>query len=271
MSSPVWWVKLIKKIFPQRFWVARLTRLPPLGALAHWVTFAKDDLVYLPVNQSIPVNETIQHPGNLVLPSQVVDFFIEPATHRLIMNFCLCREGNHCQDYPRDFGCIFLGEAVLKINPLFGRLATKEETLEHARRCREAGLVHLVGRNQLDAIWLGAGPGEKLMTICSCCPCCCLWKTLPDLTPKISEKVARLPGVEVQVTDRCLGCGTCKEGVCFVNAIRLVDGQAFISGDCRGCGRCVEICPNEAIELAVRDGAYLKAVIQRLAKSVDIG
>ena len=270
MSSPVWFVNLIKKIFPQRFWVARLTRLPVLGALADWMVFAQDDMVYLPSNRSIAVNETIERPADMVLPSRVVDHFIESASYHCVMNFCLCRESNQCKDYPREYGCIFLGEAVLKINPRLGRLVSKEEALEHARRCREAGLVHVIGRNKLDEIWLGAGPGEKLMTICSCCPCCCLWKVLPEITPSIGAKVMRMPGVDVRVTDRCLGCGSCTEGVCFVEAIRLVDGRARIGPECRGCGRCVEVCPNEAIELTLGGNGTVEHVIRRLEQRVDV-
>ena len=83
-----------------------------------------------------------------------------------------------------------------------------------ARRCR-AGLVHLIGRNKLDSVWLGAGPSHKLMTICNCCPCCCLWRMIPQLDPAIGAKVTRMPGVSVTVTDRCAGCGTCAAGICF--------------------------------------------------------
>jgi Pyruvate/2-oxoacid:ferredoxin oxidoreductase delta subunit len=271
LSSPVWFVNLIKKIFPQRFWVARLTRLPVLGALAHRVFFAEDDMIYLPINRSIQVNETIHRSPDLVLPSQVVNHFIQTASYRWIMDFCLCREGNQCKDYPRTYGCIFLGEAVLKINPRFGRLATVAEALAHAGKCREAGLVHVVGRNKLDEIWLAAGPGEKLMTICNCCPCCCLWKALPDLSPQIGSKVSRLPGVNVIVSDLCLGCAACTEGICFVNAIQLVDGQAQIGPECRGCGRCVEVCPNGAIELTLDQSHPIQDVIQRLSQRVDVG
>jgi Fe-S-cluster-containing hydrogenase component 2 len=142
--------------------------------------------------------------------------------------------------------------------------------LEHVRRCREAGLVHLVGRNKLDTVWLGVGPGEKLMTICNCCPCCCLWKMLPQLTPTIANRITRMDGVSVSVTDRCSGCGSCCEGICFVDAIHLVDGLATIDDECRGCGRCVEVCPNEAIELHVASNAFVQRAIERLAPLVDL-
>ena len=270
MSRPLWFVKLLKKSFPQRFLVARMTNVPLLGSLIDWGLFAGDDLVYLPTDRSVLINENIDQTENLVLPSSVVDHFIEKASHHWVMDFCICRESSQCQDYPRQYGCIFLGEAVLKINPRLGRLVSKADALEHAKRCREAGLVHVVGRNKLDVMWLGAGPGEKLLTICNCCPCCCLWKVLPEITPRIGDKVSRLPGVSVQVSDLCQGCGTCTDGVCFVDAIRLVNNQAFIGEDCRGCGRCAEVCPNEAISLTICGNTYVDQTIERLSQRVNV-
>lgn len=138
------------------------------------------------------------------------------------------------------------------------------------RRCREAGLVHLIGRNKLDTVWLGVGPGTKLMTICNCCPCCCLWRVLPYVSSQIGSKVTRMPGVSVTVTDRCIGCGTCTEEVCFVNAIHLVDGHAAIGDACRGCGRCVDVCPQGAIEISIKYDQFVEKSIARLAPLVDL-
>jgi ferredoxin len=130
--------------------------------------------------------------------------------------------------------------------------------------------VHLIGRNKLDTVWLGIGPSDRLMTICNCCPCCCLWRMLPQIDPAIGSKVSRLPGVSVTVTDRCAGCGTCAGGICFVDAIRLQEGRAMISDACRGCGRCVEVCPTGAIELTVEDLGFVDAAIARLTPLVDV-
>jgi ferredoxin len=187
------------------------------------------------------------------------------------MDFCICREAEGCQDYPQKLGCLFLGEAVLKINPKLGRLVSQEEAFAHVERCRQAGLVHLIGRNKLDTVWLGANPGDKLLTICNCCPCCCLWKILPILAPSIGDKITKIPGVQVAVSEACLGCGTCAEEICFVDAIHLNEaGIAEINTACRGCGRCVEICPNEAIELRIEDPAFVAQTINRITNIVDV-
>jgi ferredoxin len=279
MARPVWFVELIKKSFPSRFLAARVTRAPVIGKLIDRMLFWGDDLVYLPKDRTIQIHAAIERPADMVLPSQVVEHFIEQASYHWIMNFCLCRDSNHCQDYPVAYGCLFLGEAVLGINPALGRRVTKAEALEHARRCREAGLVHLVGRNKLDTVWLGVSPGEKLLTICNCCPCCCLWKILPVVSQSIAAKVTKMPGVKVAVGDLCQGCGTCTQQVCFVGAIRLVDGpadlqpdsRAEIGDECRGCGRCVEVCPNGAIQITINGGVYIQETIERIAPLVELG
>jgi ferredoxin len=270
MSRPVWFVKLLRKFFPYRFLFARLTQISAVARLTDRLLFKGDDLTYLPQDRVIPVNEAIDGPGETVLPSQVVEHFIDKATHHWIMNTCICRRAAGCEDYPIDLGCLFLGQAAEGINPKLGRRVTKQEALEHVMRCREVGLVHLIGRNKLDTVWLGIGPGHRLLTVCNCCPCCCLWRVLPHIAPQIGAKVRRMPGVAVAVTDRCAGCGTCTQGVCFVEAIRLVDGQAVIGDVCRGCGRCVDVCPHGAIELTVAGDRFIETSIDRISSLVDL-
>jgi ferredoxin len=72
------------------------------------------------------------------------------------------------------------------------------------------------------------------------------------------------------VGDRCVGCATCTRDVCFVDAIRVIDGRAVIGQDCRGCGRCVSVCPQEAIELTIEDDWFVTQAIARLAPLVDL-
>jgi UDP-glucose 4-epimerase len=55
-----------------------------------------------------------------------------------------------------------------------------------------------------------------------------------------------------------------------VDAITLVNGRAVISDACRGCGRCVEVCPEGAIELTVESDAIYEETIERLSSLVDV-
>ena len=166
-------------------------------------------------------------------------------------------------------GCLFLGEAATEIDTRLGRQVGVEEALEHLRRCREEGLVHLVGRNKLDSVWLGARPKERLMTVCNCCPCCCLWRMIPHLREDLGRRVTGMPGVEVTIGEGCTGCGTCLDS-CFLDAISLREGRAEIDqGLCRGCGRCSEVCPHGAIDLYVREGAT-EELLDSLGSLVEI-
>ena len=223
--------------------------------------------------RTVEVRQFFELPEDVVLPSQVVDHFIDQASDLWIMNACLCRQSEGCEDYPIDIGCLFMGRAVREINPALGRLVTRQEAKAHVRRAREAGLVHLIGRNKLDSMWLGAGPGDQLLTVCNCCPCCCLFGVLPHLDELWSDKITRMPGVQVQVTDRCVGCGACTRDVCFVDAIQMVESEdqtvrAQIGEVCVGCGRCVDVCPQHAIELLCAEG--VEQAIARISPSIDV-
>ncbi len=272
MGAPLWLVQMIKQTFPNVGLIAKLTNAPIIGRIIDKMLFEGDDIIYLPKDDSITINigQKLDRPVETALPSQIVHDFIEKANYHWIMNFCICRDSSDCKDYPKDYGCLFLGEAVLGINPNLGRLVSKEEAHEYVRKCREAGLVHLIGRNKLDSAWLNVRPGERLLTICNCCPCCCLWRVLPDINPEIGRKVTKMAGVEVRVTDDCVGCGTCTEGICFVDAIKLVGGKARISDACRGCGRCIAVCPEGAIELTIDRDDFRKESTERLDRVVDV-
>jgi ferredoxin len=46
---------------------------------------------------------------------------------------------------------------------------------------------------------------------------------------------------------QCIGCARC-QGVCQVDAVRIIDGKAVIDPTkCIKCGKCVEVCPVNAV------------------------
>jgi Pyruvate/2-oxoacid:ferredoxin oxidoreductase delta subunit len=270
MSRPIWFVEIIKSLFPGRFALARSTHIKPIGKIINQWLFKGDDLSYLPTNLKLPVGKAPSIQTDYVLPSQVVDHFIEQASDLWVMDECICRSASNCEAYPIDIGCLFMGEATRGINPRLGRAVSKQEARAHVERARQAGLVHLIGRNKLDTVWLGVGPGNKLLTVCNCCPCCCLWRMHPDLTPGIRATLHRIPGVRVTVSEQCSGCELCMDDVCFVSAIEMVAGKAKIGEACLGCGRCVAICPEEAIHFTVEDQEFIQTTIDRLSPLVDL-
>jgi len=162
-----------------------------------------------------------------------------------------------------------MGEAAKKIDPKLGHPATKEEAHNHIKHADEAGLIHVIGRNKLDSVWLDVSPGQKLLTVCNCCPCCCLWKMLPNLNNSISGRITKMEGIEIQVGSNCVGCEACSK-VCFVDAIKIVEGKAQINDNCRGCGRCVEVCPNHAISITAPTSEVIEQTIMRIKEKVDV-
>ena len=51
-----------------------------VGKLIERMLFWGDDLVYLPKDSTIQIHAAIERPMDMVLPSQVVEHFIEQAT-----------------------------------------------------------------------------------------------------------------------------------------------------------------------------------------------
>ncbi|MFN2302378.1 MAG: DUF362 domain-containing protein [Anaerolineales bacterium] len=273
MARPLWFVRMLKRSFSLRYIGAEMTKWPIIGRAMEHALFnghkTGDALFYLPKDRVV-INQQIDEGENVVVPSAVVTHFIEKANYIFLMDRCICRDAADCQDYDHNIGCIFLGEAVLDINPKLGQLVDKEAALAHVKRAREAGLVHLIGRDKIDAVWMGVKPSEKLMTICNCCPCCCLFRFIPNLAPKLQQKIDRMPGVHLEVSEDCTGCGLCIQEVCFIDAIHLEDGRAVIDDTCRGCGNCVGVCPQNAIRLVIESEDYIDSTIQRLSKAVDV-
>jgi len=263
--------KFSKLAVPRRYFQKNPLKIPFIARRVRKWLFEGDDLICLTKDNVIDVEQSIDNASSMVLPSQVVEPFIEKACYRLIMNTCLCRDASRCKDYPADFGCIFLGEAAKGIHPDLGREATADQCLEHLARCREAGLVHIVGKARLDTVWLDVGPGEKLFTICNCCPCCCISRGIPYYDPMFRDGFFRMPGVTVTVGDDCQGCGICAEGVCMYHAIAMDNDRASIDDEkCMGCGRCVPVCPDRAITVTVEDNGFVRETIERLAGEIDV-
>lgn len=276
-------ISLVKHIFHLRFKTAKLTRKSKImNKIITKMLFEKDGTFFIPnddsikniirendnlelkedinnnqenpdknaltVNETIEINQKFNTPQEIVFPSDIIKQLIKKADNIVIMNKCLCRSSADCKDYPHDLGCIFMGNATKKISRKYCKEATVEDAIEHIDKCNEAGLVHIMGRNKIDEIWLHVSPGEELFTICNCCPCCCLWRVYPNLSDNLQNNFFKLPGIQVYTnTDECIGCGKCYK-ICFTDAIEIIDKKAVIDTEkCKGCGQCSNNCPTDAI------------------------
>jgi hypothetical protein len=104
LARPLWFVALIKKTFPNIKFIAKLTKFPVIGKFVDKLLFEGDDIIYLTQDKIVPVNKSVEKEADMVLPSQVLEYFINKANYHFIMNTCICRESLDCQDFPIDLG-----------------------------------------------------------------------------------------------------------------------------------------------------------------------
>jgi pyruvate formate lyase activating enzyme len=100
------------------------------------------------------------------------------------------------------------------------------------------------------------GPGIRTTVFMKGCPLGCLWCQNP-------ESQTSRPEIFLD-SEKCQGCGDCVR-VCPEGAIELFEGRSRTNRDlCRGAGKCAEVCPNEARNLM---GRYVTAreVFERVA------
>ena len=227
---------IVNYIFNWRFRIAKLTKQSKIiRKIIDKGLFEDDDVTVIP--NTIKINKTIEAEKSEFIPTDILKEVIEKIDDIVIMNSCLCRTSNNCKDYPQDIGCIFLGPTSRKIPQNLCHKASKKEARDHVDKADAAGLSHIIGRNKIDSIWMNVKPKEGLLTICHCCPCCCLWKVIPQLDDKISDKMHKLDGVEIAIDNsKCIDCMKCLNEICMSEAISFKDNAIQINQNkCRGC------------------------------------
>jgi len=242
---------------------ARLTKFPPVGRLVKHFFFDGDFAVYLPHKKAQKGQVKV------VLPDAVVNYFIEQASFRFQMNGCVCRETNRCQNYPPDLGCLFLGEAARGINPALGREVGVAEAKAIQKRVDELGLINMVGKLRLDRVLLAVSPGERLLTICHCCECCCLFNLLPYLATPIGARFRSWTGLRSRWTGpAAVVADASKPALPGLSALKREKPSS--EKQCRGCGRCVTSCPAEAITLIIEKDDFIEESILRIRSYVQV-
>ena len=245
--------------------VFKMTKVPVLKTLGRLVIKPGETTL-----SYVPVFENLELPEGTVAPISVIEHFINEASDHLILSRCPCRSGNDCKMVDPNFGCTFLGPAVRKVDPEVGRLVTREEALEHLRQATEAGLVSCLGAFKGDAIMMGIQRDHKhLMTICHCCPCCCISTAMPLAHKDARDLLVKMEGVNVEITDSCNGCGLCVE-TCIFDQVTIEEKKAVIGAECKGCGRCAAVCKREGVRITIDDPDYIDRCIERIGSLVDV-
>jgi UDP-glucose 4-epimerase len=242
----------------------RMMKIPGVARRHSW---SRGDLNNM---RFLPVNEEIEAPEGFPLPIELLYRLIDEASYRVVIDYCFCRRGCDCKTYPVSTGCLVLGAGAKQIATSVRREVGVEEARRHTDDAVATGLVPFIGKIRLDNLLYGIKDHGRFLTVCFCCECCCVSRftqhiPIADLEPAYT----RLPGVEVIVSDECVGCGECVEG-CFMNAISVEGGKAVIGEYCRACGRCATVCPSEALEVRLTDPAFLEEAYRQISGYVNI-
>ncbi len=177
---------------------------------------------------------------------------IKTASH-IAIGTCYCRH----KMYHMDKAC----DAPMEICMTFNTSAASLIKHGHARRVDEVegmALLHQAYENNL--VQFGDNVREKVNFICNCCGCCCeamiAARRFAILNPVHTTNF--IPEIE---GESCNGCGKCVN-VCPVEAMSLISANdphrpkmklARLEEDlCLGCGLCVRSCPKDSIHLEAR-------------------
>lgn len=226
----------------------------------------------------IPINVSLGTYENQIIPMVVLEHFFKRASLMYLVD-CGCRLGNECKDYDARLGCMYLGKGVAKLDLTLpwriekhGHLASYDEAMAQARKAIESGLVPVMGRYRAEAAMMYALPDEgDMLTICYCCPCCCIQGGVKHRSSAVRKIFKRMEGVNVQVDEElCVGCEDCLE-VCIYDGINITEGKAQVNQEtCLGCGRCERMCQNDAITINIDDYNQIDDLIARIESYVNV-
>ena len=215
------------------------------------------------------INRSVGEKVDEVLPAQVVHDFIDEASIHVIMDKCGCRLAKKCEHHTSDIGCLFMGETALKMPHGVSRRVTPDQAHKHVERAISAGLIPMTGKVRVDNFIFLTPDKSKLLSVCFCCHCCCMMTAMKHIPPdRFDEIMTRVEGLEIEVTESCIGCGECVD-TCGFDAISIVNGKAVHSDKCRGCGRCATYCKQNAVLITVNNPNALEDVKKRIESYVD--
>jgi ferredoxin len=248
-------------------WFGAASRFAKFKWIKNVVPWFKSDglnVYFLPINEDIDLGE------DTVVPVDILCEMIDRVSHRVIVDVCLCRATLGCERYPHDVGCLMMGASALEIDPGISREVTRDEAKEHVRKAAEAGLIPFMGKARVDNFVFGIKNKKQLLSVCFCCECCCISRFARNVPVELrSENLNRLEGLSVEITGDCNGCGLCLDS-CFLRVIEIKEGKAVIGEGCVGCGRCATACRRDAVKITLDNPGLVDQVCSRLEQLVDI-
>lgn len=184
---------------------------------------------------------------------------IKTASH-IGVGMCYCR---HKMDHIGK-AC----DAPMDICMTFNSVAESLTKHGYAREIDEQECLDLLHKAyDYNLVQFGENQQKDVSFICNCCSCCCE-AMIGARKFGFQQAVHTTNFLPVIVEDKCSGCGKCVD-VCPVEAISLVSShepnskKRLVKLDervCLGCGLCVKVCQTKAIYLKSRDKRVITPV-----------
>ncbi len=182
---------------------------------------------------------------------------IQTATH-IGVGLCYCR--HKMEHLGRSCG------APMDICMTFNATAASLTKHGHARRIDSAECLDLLHQSyEHNLVQFGENVREEVNFICNCCGCCCE-AMIAARRFSILNPVHTTNFIPVVSDQECNGCGKCVN-VCPVEAMTLVSAcdphhpnrkKALVNEErCLGCGVCVRSCNRKSIILKSREKRVL--------------
>ena len=182
---------------------------------------------------------------------QVLDYeratnVIDTASH-IGISMCYCRHKAMHEGHACD--------APMDICMTFNTTAATLIKYGHARQVDAAECRDLLAQAyDYNLVQFGENVRRRVNFICNCCSCCCeamlAIKRFGVAQTICSNFISRINA------EKCVGCGKCMK-ICPVNAIEMIEENGrkkarVVPERCIGCGVCVKNCPTHALMLEPR-------------------
>ncbi len=236
-----------------------------LGELFYQYMNIEDDFVTALMSLPTPIGRTFVQEEEIekhivhVLDYEKATEVIKTATH-IGIGTCYCR---HKKEHVGE-AC----DAPMEICMTFNATAASLIKYNYARQVDVKECLELLEvAKQHNLVQFGDNVQNEVAFICNCCSCCCealvgARKVGPSLAINSSNFICNI------IDELCVGCGKCIE-VCPVEALSLVSKNTpntkakiaqLEAENCIGCGVCSRVCKVDAITMDPRDNKVFTPV-----------
>ncbi|MBI9103975.1 MAG: 4Fe-4S binding protein [Spirochaetales bacterium] len=229
-----------------------------LSELFHQYLNVEDDFVKelftmpTPLGRAFIQEETIEDRNLYVLDYERASEVIKTASH-IGVGTCYCR---HKKEH--------IGEACdapMEICMTFNNTASSLIKHGYAKQISEEKCLELLDlAKKHNLVQFGENVQNRVAFICNCCSCCCE-ALVAARRVGVSHGISSSNFICHVIEDKCIGCGKCVE-VCPVEALSLVSKNSIepkekfvklTEENCLGCGVCVGVCKSDALEMNERE------------------